>query len=47
MRGARAAGISVAIIRDGECDEAAFADEPPDHMISRLGELGELVAVTG
>ena len=44
VRGARAAGISVAIIRDGECDESAFADEPPDHMISRLEELGELVA---
>jgi len=47
VRGARAAGVSVAIIRDGECDEAAFADDPPDHMISRLGELGELVATTG
>jgi len=43
VRGARAAGISVAIIRNGECEEAAFADEPPDHMISTLEELGELV----
>ena len=37
--GARAAGMPVAIIRGGECDEAAFADAPPDHMISRLNEL--------
>lgn len=39
VSGARAAGMRVAIIRGGECDEAAFADAPPDHMISRLGEL--------
>jgi len=38
--GARAAGMPVAIIRGGECDEAAFADAPPDHMISQLNELG-------
>ncbi len=38
--GARAAGIRVAIIRGGECDEAAFADAAPDFMISELGELG-------
>jgi len=37
--GARAAGMPVAIIRGGECDEAAFSDAPPDHMISRLNEL--------
>jgi len=37
--GARAAGMPVAIIRGGECDESAFADAPPDHMISQLGEL--------
>jgi phosphoglycolate phosphatase len=37
--GARAAGMPVAIIRGGECDEAAFADAPPDHMISQLNEL--------
>lgn len=42
--GARAAGVPVAIIRGGECNEAAFADIPPDHMISHLGELVELVA---
>lgn len=41
--GARAARVSVAIIRGGECDEAAFDDNPPDHLISRLGELDELV----
>jgi len=44
VRGARAAGISVAIIRDGECDEAAFANDPPDHMISSLGELSAIVS---
>ncbi len=43
--GARAAGIPVAIIRGGECDEAAFADAPPDHMVSRLDELAELIRV--
>lgn len=37
--GARAAGMPVAIIRGGECDETAFADAPPDHMISQLNEL--------
>lgn len=42
--GARAAGVPVAIIRGGECDEAAFADNPPDHMISDLGELVDLIA---
>jgi len=41
--GARAAGIPVAIIRGGECDEAAFTDAPPDYMISQLDEL---VAIT-
>ena len=44
VRGARATGIRVAIIRGGECAEAEFADDPPDHMISHLGELTELVA---
>jgi phosphoglycolate phosphatase len=39
--GARAAGMPVAIIRGGECDETAFADAPPDHMISQLNELVE------
>lgn len=42
--GARAAGLRVAIIRGGECDEGAFADDPPDHMIARLDELGDLCA---
>lgn len=41
--GARAAGMPVAIVRGGECDETAFADAPPDHMISRLDELAKLV----
>jgi phosphoglycolate phosphatase len=41
--GARAAGMPVAIIRGGECDEAAFADAPPDHLISRLNELAVLL----
>jgi len=44
VRGARAAGVSVAIIRGGECAETEFAGDPPDHMVSHLGELGELVA---
>ena len=42
--GARAAGIPVAIIRGGECEETAFAEDPPDHIISHLSELVELVA---
>jgi phosphoglycolate phosphatase-like HAD superfamily hydrolase len=37
--GARAAGMPVAIIRGGECAESAFADAPPDHMISQLSEI--------
>lgn len=37
--GARAAGLAVAIVRGGECDEAAFLDAPPDLMISGLDEL--------
>ncbi|HUW37409.1 MAG TPA: HAD family hydrolase [Rhodocyclaceae bacterium] len=40
--GARAAGLPVAIIRGGECDETAFAEHPPDYMISQLGELVDL-----
>jgi phosphoglycolate phosphatase len=43
--GARAAGMPVVIIRGGECDEMAFADVPPDHMISRLDELAKLIRV--
>jgi phosphoglycolate phosphatase len=44
--GARAAGIAVAIIRGGECDETAFTDAPPDHMISHLSELVEPIAAS-
>ena len=43
VRGARAAGIPVAIIRGGEAAETAFAENQPDHMISELSELIELV----
>ena len=43
VSGARAAGVPVTIIRGGECDEAAFADMPPDHMISDLSELVDLL----
>lgn len=44
VSGARAAGVPVAIIRGGECDESAFADNPPDHMVSQLAELVGLIA---
>jgi len=44
--GARAAGMPVAIIRGGECDESAFADAPPDHTISQLEELVLLTLAT-
>jgi phosphoglycolate phosphatase len=40
---ARAAGLRVAIIRGGECDESAFASLPPDHFVSRLDEVAGLV----
>jgi phosphoglycolate phosphatase-like HAD superfamily hydrolase len=43
--GARAAGMPVAVIRGGECEETAFADAPPDHVISRLDDLTELIQV--
>lgn len=43
VSGARAAGVPVAIIRGGECDESAFADAPPDYMISQLHELVGLI----
>jgi len=36
---ARAAGVRVAIVRNGECDESAFADLPPDRFVSRLDEI--------
>lgn len=42
--GARAAGVPVVIIRGGECEETAFADAPPDRMISQLSELVDLIA---
>ena len=42
--GARAAGLPVAIIRGGECTDADFVAYPPDHFVSRLAELGELIA---
>ena len=40
---ARTAGLRVAIIRGGECDESAFAELPPDHFVSRLAEIAALV----
>ena len=41
VSGARAAGMAVAIIRGGECEESDFAGAPPDHMISQLSDLLE------
>ena len=43
VMGARAAGMAVAIVRGGECDESAFADHPPDYVVSRLEELAGLI----
>ncbi|MCZ7558673.1 MAG: HAD family hydrolase [Burkholderiaceae bacterium] len=40
---ARAAGMRVAIIRGGECEEAAFDALPPDHLITQLDEVIFLV----
>lgn len=40
---ARAAGLRVAVIRGGECDEAAFAALPPDYWVSRLDEVAALL----
>ncbi len=40
---ARAAGLRVAIIRGGECDESAFAELPPDFLVSQLDEVATLV----
>lgn len=45
VMGARAAGMAVAIVRGGECDESAFAGDPPDHMLSRLEHLAGLIRV--
>lgn len=44
VRGARAADVSVAIIRGGEAAETAFSGNQPDHMITDLSELIELAA---
>jgi phosphoglycolate phosphatase-like HAD superfamily hydrolase len=43
VRGARAAGMPVAIISGGEAAPTAFAGNQPDHMISGLSELADLV----
>jgi len=45
VMGARAAGVAVAIVRGGECDETAFADAPPDFTLSGLDELARLIRV--
>jgi len=45
VMGARAAGMAVAIVRGGECDESVFAGDPPEHMVSRLEELAGLIRV--
>ena len=45
VMGARAAGMAVAIVRGGECDESVFAGDPPEHMVSRLEELADLIRV--
>jgi len=45
VMGARAAGMAVAIVRGGECDESAFADDPPDYVVSRLQVLAGLIGV--
>ncbi len=41
---ARAAGLRVAIVRGGECGEAAFTALPPDCFVSRLDEIAALAA---
>lgn len=43
VRGARAAGVRVAIVLGGECGEADFAADPPDRMIAQLDELDALL----
>lgn len=40
---ARAAGMPVAIVRGGECEDAQFADTRPDYMVSQLDELAGLM----
>lgn len=44
---ARAAGLRVAIVRGGECDEAAFATAAPDHFVSTLDEVDALLDAPG
>lgn len=41
---ARAAGVPVAVVRGGECGEAAFAAAPPDHLLPDLAAVAALVA---
>ena len=41
VHAARGAGMSVAIIRGGECDAAAFRTAPPDRFVSRLDEIAD------
>jgi phosphoglycolate phosphatase len=41
---ARAAGMPVAIVRNGECAESAFEALPPDRMVSRLDEVSALAS---
>ncbi len=43
VSGARAAGMKVAILRGRECEEAAFAADPPDYMISQLEDLIDIL----
>lgn len=40
---ARAAGMRVAIVRNGECDESAFSALPPDFFVSQLDEIADWV----
>ena len=42
VHAARAAGVPVAIIHGGECDESAFCAHPPDHWVQALTEILEL-----
>ena len=44
---ARAAGVRVAIVRGGECDDAAVAAAGPDHFVSALDEVDALLDVAG
>lgn len=42
---ARAAGVRVAIVRGGECDDAAFVATAPDHFVNTLDEVDALLDV--